>query len=87
MKIRYYVMFVQHNKEANAENRTVPSGHNDLKEAQQRFYEQMAKDMKNTTLDWSVGYILDNYGNVIESRYWTDIVEEPEPAEEPTVSA
>lgn len=79
-------MFVQHEKEKNAENRVAPSGHNDLKSAQQKFYEQMGKDMKNTTLDWSVGYILDNYGNVIESRYWTDIVEEPEPepAEEPT---
>lgn len=86
MKPRYYVVFIQHNKEVNAENRTVPSGFDDLKSAQQKYYEQLGKDMKNATLDWSVGFILDSYGNICESRYWTDIVEEPEPepAEEPT---
>lgn len=87
MKPRYYVMFVQHNKEAQAENRTIPSGFDSIKDAYQKYYEQLAKDMKNVTLDWSVGYILDNFGNIIESKYWTDIEEpkeELEPVEEPT---
>ena len=82
MKPRFYVMFVQHNKEADAENRTVPSAFDDLLLARQKFHEQLGKDMKNETLDWSIGYILDNFCNKIESEYWTNIVEEPE--EEPT---
>lgn len=78
MKPRFYVVFIQHNKEVDAENRTVPSAFDDLKAAYQKYYEQLGKDMKNSTLDWSVGYILDNFGNKIDSKYWTDI-EEPEP--------
>lgn len=83
MKKRYYVVAVQHNKDANAENRTVPSAYDDLKSAQQKYYEQLGKDMNNATLDWGFCCILDNTGNQLDSRYWTDIVEEPEPAEEP----
>lgn len=82
MKPRFYVMFVQHNKEQEAENRTVPAAYDEIKKAYQKYYDQLAKDMNNSTLDWSVGYILDNFGNVIESKYWTDIVEEPEPTPE-----
>ena len=73
MKARFYVMFVQHNKQADAENRTVPVAYDDEKSAKQKFHEQMGQDMKNSTLDWSVGYILDNFGNRIHSEYWTDI--------------
>jgi hypothetical protein len=79
MKPRFYVMFVQHNKEADAENRTVPSAFDTKKEAEQKWHEQLGKDMKNATLDWGVGYILDNFGNRIDSKYWSDIQEEPEP--------
>lgn len=78
MKPRYYVMFVQHNKIQDAENRTVPSAFNTLKEAEQKYYEQLGQDMKNKTLDWSVGYILDNFGNRLQSKYWTDKEIEPE---------
>jgi hypothetical protein len=81
MKPRFYVVFVQHNKEADAENRTVPSAFDNLKDAYQKYYEQLGKDMKNATLDWSVGCILDNFGNKIESKYWSDITEEPEVTE------
>lgn len=76
MRPRYYVMFVQHNQEAQAENRTVPSAFDDLNEAVQKFHEQLGKDMKNVTLDWSVGYILDNFGNLIRSENWSNIPEE-----------
>lgn len=72
MKARYYVMFVQHNKEQDAENRTVPSAYDDINAAVQKFHEQMGNDMKNATLDWSVGYITDNYGNIIRSERWTE---------------
>lgn len=83
MKTRYYVICVQHNKEANAENRTAPNGYNTLSEAVQKYHEQLGKDMKNATLDWSVGYIVDNLGNLYRSEYWE---EETEPVEEPVVS-
>lgn len=82
MKSRFYVMFVQHNKEVDAENRTVPLAFNDLKSAYQKYYEQLGKDMKNATVDWSVGYILDNFGNKIESKYWVDEEEATEETEE-----
>lgn len=77
MKERFYVMFVQHNKEVNAENRTVPKGFDKLNEAYQAFYEQLGKDMKNATLDWSVGFILTNNGATYESRFWKEEIEEP----------
>lgn len=81
MKSRFYVMFVQHNKEVDAENRTIPSAYDDLLLARQKFHEQLGKDMKNETLDWSIGYILDNFGNKIESEYWTNIEETTEETE------
>ena len=81
MKTRYYVMFVQHNKEVNAENRTVPSAFDSVNQALQKFHEQMGSDMKNQTLDWSVGYILDNLGNVYRTERWTETPEEPEETE------
>lgn len=81
MKPRFYVVFVQHNKEVDAENRTVPSAYDDLLLARQKFHEQLGKDMKNETLDWSIGYILDNFGNKIESEYWTNIEETTEETE------
>lgn len=87
MKSRFYVMFVQFNKDAEAENRTVPSAFDDLNSATQKFHEQMGKDMKNATLGWSVGYIVDNWGNLIRQERWTDEEwrksQEPE-EEEPT---
>ena len=82
MKPRFYVVFVQHNKEADAENRTVPSAFDTKKEAEQKWHEQLGKDMKNATLDWGVGYILDNFGNLLEHKYWVD-EESEEPTEEP----
>ena len=78
MKTRYYVVFVQHNKEQGAENRVAPSAFDTMEGALQKFHEQMGKDMKNVTLDWSVGYIVDNSGNTYRSERWT----EPEPTEE-----
>lgn len=87
MESRFYVMFVQFNKDVNAENRTVPSAFDELNDAVQKFHEQMGKDMKNATLGWSVGYITDNFGNLVRSERWTDEEwrksQEPE-EEEPT---
>lgn len=82
MDKRYYVMAVQHNKEKNAENRTVPSAFDDRKQALQKFHEVLGNDMKNATLDWSVVYLLSNHGGIEQWERWED--PEPEPAEEPT---
>lgn len=77
MKTRYYVVFVQHNKEANAENRTVPSAFDTINEALQKFHEQMGNDMKNKTLDWSVGFILDSTGGLLQTERWNEEKEVP----------
>lgn len=70
--MRYYVVVVQHNKEKNAENRSVPKAFDTLNEAKQAFYEQLGKDMANTTLDWSVAYIMDSDGNVRLTEKWSE---------------
>lgn len=46
--------------------------------AKQEYHAQLGKDMANVTLGWSVVYILDSFGNVIESERWTR-EEEPTP--------
>lgn len=93
MKKRYYVVAVQYNKEVNAENRTVPPTFDSEKKALQYFFEQLGKDMKNTTLGWSVVYVFDNDQNIVRSEKWVDEEwaaaqekEETEPAEDSTVS-
>lgn len=78
--MRFYVMAVQHNKEKNAENRTVPVGFDDEFEARTNFYDTLAKDRKNQTLDWGVVYLLDNMGNnPLERERWDRPQPEPTP--------
>lgn len=81
--MRYYVMTIQHNWEKDAENRTVPSAFNSYNEAKQKFHSQLASDMANQTLDWSLCLIINSEGGVHESEKWTrEIVPNPEPEEE-----
>jgi len=69
--MRYYVTAIQYNKDAEAENRTVPYAFDTLNEAKQKFHEILGSDMKNATLGWSVAVIFDNNGNMIMSERWT----------------
>lgn len=78
--MRYYVVSVQHNKEKDAENRSVPKAFDAELQARQAFHAQLGDDMNNTTLDWSVCMIFTDIGSVIASERW----EAPEPEPVPT---
>lgn len=69
--MRYYVVAIQYNAEAEAENRTVPKAFDTKDEAIAEFHSQLAKDMKNATLGWSICIIFDNNGNIIRDEKWT----------------
>lgn len=68
--MRYYVVSVQHNKEKDAENRSVPKVFDTELQARQAFHAQLGDDMSNTTLDWSVCMIFTDIGSVIASERW-----------------
>lgn len=81
--MRYYVVSVQHNKEKDAENRSIPKAFDTELQARQAFHEQLGSDMSNATLDWSVCMIFTDIGSVIASERWE--APEAEPTEsEPT---
>lgn len=91
--MRYYVVSVQHNKEKDAENRSVPKAFDTELQARQAFHAQLGDDMSNTTLDWSVCMIFTDIGSVIASERWeapeqgiveTPVEEAPEPTEAET---
>ena len=80
--MRYYVVSVQHNKEKDAENRSVPKAFDTELQARQAFHAQLGSDMGNAVLDWSVCMIFTDIGSVIASERWEAPVHEPVP--EPT---
>ena len=82
--MRFYLMTVQHNKEADAENRIAPKAFDLEEEAIAEFHTQMGKDMKNSTLDWAISVIINEYGGIIKNERWTRYVE-PEIIEEPEI--
>lgn len=81
--MRYYVIFIQFNKDAQAENRTVPKAFDTLDDAIAEFHTQMGKDMKNATLGWSMGTIINSEGGQYQkyTDKWVRPVE-PEPTPE-----
>ena len=80
--MRYYVVSVQHNKEKDAENRSVPKAFDTELQARQAFHAQLGSDMSNATLVWSVCMIFTDIGSVIASERWE--APEPEPTTETT---
>lgn len=62
--MRYYVFVVQYNRVAKAENRTVPKAFDRENDAIREFHSQLAKDMGNETLGWSMVMLIDSYGQV-----------------------
>lgn len=82
--MRYYVVSVQHNKEKDEENRSVPKAFDTELQARQAFHEQLGSDMSNTTLDWSVCMIFTDIGSVIASERWEAPIPEPTPTPETT---
>ena len=82
--MRYHVVSIQHNKDKDAENRSVPKAFDTELQARQAFHEQLGSDMSNTTLDWSVCMIFTDIGSVIASERWE--APEPEPTPETTAT-
>lgn len=76
--MRYYVIAIQHNKGADAENRSVPKAYDDKLTARQEFHRQLGVDMNNNTLDWGVVSILNSDGYLEVTEKWEAPVFEPE---------
>lgn len=74
--MRYYVVAIQHNKEADAENRSVPKAYDDKLLARQEFHRQLGVDINNSTLDWGVVAILNSDGYLEASEKWEKEVKE-----------
>lgn len=77
MNMRYYLVTIQYNKDAKAENRTVPKSFGTLDEAVAAFHKQMGADMSNDTLGWAISIVFDNFGIIHKNETWTR-PEEPE---------
>lgn len=80
--MRYYLVTIQYNKNAEAENRSVPKAFDNIDDAIAEFHSQMGKDMKNDTLGWALSIIFDSNGGIIRDEKWTRVVE---PIVEPSV--
>lgn len=68
--MRYYLITIQFNREAGAENRTVPRAFDTRDDAEQAFHEQVAKDMKNDTLGWSLNVVINDTGYAELTKKW-----------------
>lgn len=78
--MRYYVVSIQYNKDVQAENRTVPKAYDSYNDAKKEFHRQLATDMGNEALGWSLCMIITSDGNVRNSERWDRPVEiEPIP--------
>ena len=84
--MRYYVVSIQHNKDKDAENRSVPKAFDTELQARQAFHAQLGSDIGNATLEWSVCMIFTDIGSVIASERWEAPVPEPVVKEPITVS-
>lgn len=82
---RFYVMSIEFNKVAQAENRSQPRAYDSLNDAVARLHEVMKDDMRNENIAWAVCYILDNFGNTLRhEEYVQDHYLDPDPEPEPT---
>lgn len=68
--MRYYVVSIQYNKDVQSENRTVPKAYDSYNDAKKEFHRQLATDMGNETLSWSLCMIITSDGNVRNSERW-----------------
>lgn len=69
--MRFYLVTIQYNKDAKAENRTAPKAYDTVDEAIAEFHTQMGKDMKNATLGWAISIVFDSNGGIIRDEKWT----------------
>lgn len=69
--MRFYLVTIQYNKDAQAENRTAPKGFDTLDDAVCAFHKQMGSDMANATLGWAMSIVFDSNGLIIRNEKWT----------------
>lgn len=73
--MRFYVFSVQYNKDAQAENRSVPKAFDNRNDAIKEFHSQLAKDMGNATLGWSLCMVINSdMGIEASEKYIADEV-------------
>lgn len=83
--MRFYLITIQYNRVAQAENRTAPKAYDTLDEAVAEFHVQMGKDMKNDSLGWALNMVINSEGGIHKNEKWTRPVDpEPVPEEEVT---
>lgn len=75
--MRFYVFSVQHNAEKNSENRSVPKAYNTRNEAIAEFHRELAADMGNATLDWSLVMVINSAMGIEAKERWDRTPEEP----------
>lgn len=80
--MRFYLVTIQYNKDAQAENRTVPKGFDSVEDAIAEFHTQMGKDMKNATLGWSLAIVFDKNGGIVRDEKYIAKVVDVEPSVE-----
>lgn len=74
--MRYYVFSVQFNKDAKAENRTVPKAFDKREDAIKEFHRQMESDMGNATLGWSICMVINSAMGIEKMERWdAEVVE------------
>ncbi len=66
--MRFYVLSIQYNRVAGAENRTVPKAYDTKDDAMAEWHRQLSTDMKNETLGWSLCMVVDEFGNTISPK-------------------
>ena len=75
--MKYYVLSIQYNKDAQAENRTVPKAYDTRNDAVKEFHRQLSTDMGNSTLGWSICMVINSaMGVEMQEKYVADVVEE-----------
>lgn len=83
--MRYYVLAIQYNVEKEAENRTAPKAFDKREDAIKEYHAQMAKDMGNATLGWSLCMVINSEMGIEAKEKWVrevELVIEPEVVEE-----
>lgn len=83
--MRYYLITIQHNAEKDAENRSVPRAFDDRLEAVAACHTQIATDIKNASLDWSINMLINSaMGVEMQEKFERECI--PEPIPEPEVA-
>lgn len=73
--MRFYLITIQYNRIAEAENRTAPKAFDSLDSAIAEFHTQMGKDMKTDSLGWALSMVINSEGGIHKNEKWTRPVE------------